>query len=122
MEYEVWKMTDRDRLIELIKKAKAQECYDLLFADIDTAIDMLRGEEYLADYLIANGIIVPPCKAGDTVYKTSILGEITELKVKGFDGEVITEPYNHISFSALNKTVFLTREDAERALRECEGR
>lgn len=32
----------------------------------------------IADYLIANGVIVPPCKVGDTVY---------ELDVYAFNGD-----------------------------------
>ena len=33
-------MTDRERLIELIKKAEKQELLDFFTADIDEAIDM----------------------------------------------------------------------------------
>ena len=46
--------SDRDRLIELL-------------IDSSRYIDEQRGE-VIADYLLANGIIVPPCKVGDTVY------------------------------------------------------
>ena len=51
-------MTDREKLSELLKKAKAKEQYDFLFGDIDTAIDMPHGAEYYADFLIANGVTV----------------------------------------------------------------
>ena len=45
-------MTDRDRLIKLISR-----------------VQYLGGlEEKVADHLLANGVIVPPCKVGDTVY------------------------------------------------------
>lgn len=52
-------MTERDRLIELLNETFAQqyEKRGLLTAD------------YTADSLLANGVIVPPCKVGDTVYK-----------------------------------------------------
>ena len=46
-------MTDRDRLIELLNKAHTEGC----FAD-----------DSVADYLLANDVIVPPCKVGDKVY------------------------------------------------------
>ena len=48
----------REKLIELIKTAKAKERCDFLFADIDDAIDMKSGDEYIADHLIANGVTV----------------------------------------------------------------
>ena len=44
----------RDRLIKLLNT-------DMGGCDGDYA-------EELADYLIANGVIVPPCKVGDTVF------------------------------------------------------
>ena len=46
-------MTDRDRLIELLKY---------------TAINMPCERKKMADHLIANGVIVPPCDIGQTVY------------------------------------------------------
>ena len=52
-------MTDRDRLIELLMKT-------------DYALDTngrkaSDSAEFIADYLLANGVIVPPCKVGDKV-------------------------------------------------------
>ena len=73
-----------------------------------------------------------PCKVGDTVYV--ICGWVSEYKVERleYDGvfiwaELVNESYNAedrttkrcISFD-LNKTVFLTREAAEAALKERE--
>ena len=46
-------MTMRDRLIELLSKFVCDEWC---------------GSDDIADYLLANGVIVPPCKVGDTVY------------------------------------------------------
>ena len=112
-------MTDRDRLIELcenlILSCKSSLCNDCEHNKIDYPHCM---SVHFADHLLSNGIIVPPCKVGDKIYKMSVLGEITELKVKGFDCEVIAEPYNSIPFSMLNKTLFLTKEEAENALAE----
>jgi hypothetical protein len=45
----------KEKLVELLKKAKAKEQYDFLFGDID----MPHGAEYYADYLIADGWTKP---------------------------------------------------------------
>ena len=50
----------RDRLIELIKEAKKHTKN----ANSDIERNMI-----LADHLLANGVIVPPCKVGDKMYK-----------------------------------------------------
>ena len=108
----------RDRLIELIRCAEVHPVKGVVIT---------VGSQYspgfiadIADNLLANGVIVPPCKVGDTVYKTSVLGEITELKIKGFDCGIATEPYNIIPIENFGKTVFLTKEEAEQALKERE--
>ena len=89
----------------------------------------------IADYLIANGVIVPPCKVGDKVYKImTAFGYVNECKVVGFHlGKFPTlrghkrkqyfvcyADYHlyHIPFDDIGKTVFLTREEAEKALEE----
>lgn len=51
----------RDRLVGLLKKAD-KSASDKLITDYEDAI------QDNADYLIENGVIVPPCKVGDTVY------------------------------------------------------
>ena len=120
-------MTDRERLIELMQKQFTE-----LYKDGDWNFnEMLVG---VADYLLANGVIVPPCKVGDTVYS-----------IQGFNGKVENcEPYTvteiyvsehdlicvHITDCWLftrnmykedfGKTVFLTKEEAEQALKERE--
>ena len=50
----------RDRLIELLKKA--DEYASGVCTDYDEA------QEVCADYLLAEGVIVPPCKVGQTVF------------------------------------------------------
>ena len=49
---------DRDRLIELVFKSE--------YSDFPCHLNNVRIED-LADYLLANGVIVPPCKVGDKV-------------------------------------------------------
>ena len=50
-------MTDRDRLIELILNCER----------VDLPLP-LEYQEHLADYLLANGVILPPCKVGDRLF------------------------------------------------------
>lgn len=47
----------RDRLIELLEEAEGQ---------VNNDVPSL---EMIADYLVANGVIIPPCNVGDTVYE-----------------------------------------------------
>lgn len=121
-------MTDGERLIDLIKKAEKQELLDFFTADLDEAIDMSGGTqfngtvEHLADYLISNGVVVLPCKVGDKVYELTTSEEIEQRKVKDiiYDNEgfrLRLEPYFSYEYY-LNETVFLTREEAEQALKE----
>ena len=110
-------MTERERLIEMLNEWGNKEN------------DGVRAES-IADYLLANGIIVPPCKVGDTVY------EICERRRSGKWQKAIVERVVHgieigidkiltarcgtttyVYLSRLGKTVFLTREEAEKALK-----
>ena len=61
----------RDRLVELMNfvQCKAECCSALdggRCGDLDN-LDRCQIET-IADHLIANGVVVPPCKVGDTVY------------------------------------------------------
>jgi hypothetical protein len=85
-------------------------------------------EEKLADHLLANGVIVPTCKVGDTVYqvnRTPYQGEIYELEI--FDISLRkNKPYYEtetIDFDddAIGTSIFFTREEAEQALKGGEG-
>jgi hypothetical protein len=133
----------RDRLIELIGEYHAhperfcprmetdQPCsgckYDLGF-DCDQ-----YGK--LADHLLANGVIVPPVELGSrhkVYYPVKCTTVILETKVYGIgvdeDGNTILNPIEYpekvISMIGvvLGKDVFLTREKAEKALAEREGK
>ena len=93
-------MTDRERLIELMIEAKRTDPETGSFTD------------YLADYLLENGVIVLPCKVGDTLCcESAIKGHITYLVAP--DDEWISKIGK---FS--EKEIFLTREEAEKALKE----
>ena len=90
----------------------------------------MNGAGTIADYLLANGVIVPPCKVGDTMY------EICERRRSGKWQKAIVERVVHgieigidkiltarcgtttyVYLSRLGETVFLTREEAEKALK-----
>ena len=86
----------------------------------------------LADYLIEHGVIVLPCKVGDTVWYISKFGEkvIKPIKVTNIELNDCRElGYGYLSFkygetslqygtifSNIGKIVFLTREEAEKAI------
>ena len=108
-------MTDRDRLVELL----------IYSPSLDTLENDFEGA---ADYLIANGVIVPPCKVGDYVlWDCGLKGSKLQLKqVIGFyykptnlglrfileDCEPII---NHSGIVSI-----LTKEEAEEKLKELE--
>lgn len=106
----------RDRLIGVLHKTIAVEN-----EDTDDYV------EWLADELLANGVIVPPCKVGDVVYEINRNGilemEIAQIKITEryimFDCiDVILDYEDFFYENDIGKTVFLTRDEAERALRE----
>lgn len=115
-------MTDRDRLIKILKAS--------VYGNID---DGFYGPELdcenVADYLLANGVIVPPCKVGQKVYDICefVLGvvapDIYELKAdemtieKGIDGKLnFIYDGMYINNEDMGETVFLTKEEAEAEL------
>lgn len=102
-------MTDRDRLIELLKNNRH--------------LDVLFGDEWeeAADDLLANGVIVSPCKVGDKVYQTDGLRiyESTVMEITYTTKNVVYCTEN-ICFdeTAIGKSIFLTKEEAEARLKE----
>ena len=107
-------MTDRERLIDLMIDAKRTEPETGSFT------------EYLADYLLEHGVIVTPCKVGDKVYRPSDCLGVVKFVIISFniyESEMFftDDSENIIYLSDIGKTVFLTREEAERALKEREN-
>ena len=105
----------RDRLIDLIH-------------DSDLSLDSVR----LADYLLDNGVIVPPCKVGQICYKVW-QGEILEVKVVSIHYEPLpsftyTFRFNSLGILCLladgsrnekySWNIYITKEEAEKALAE----
>lgn len=116
-------MNERERLIELITTS------DIL---CDTCGENSPSycAEALADYLLANGVIVPPCKVGDMAYfviEDGVIGKkyisperIVDICTKGFytSGHKDSDENGDLwLWSEIGKTVFLT-EEAEQALKE----
>ena len=95
----------RDRLIELIREARK---------NMKSANSDLHREYIFADYLLENGVIVPPCKVGEDIWVSTIMKDkVYKTKAVGFSYDVITDPYNAIPFS----DVSTTKEEAEKALK-----
>ena len=126
-------MTDRERLIEILKLGSCPSPYlcdeNCKYANLERCY-----EERTADLLLEHGIIVLPCKAGDRLYEVTGRKTVSVYKVKAIRVELfslfiewdIVEGFVWQSLSGINadeigKTVFLTREDAERALKEREN-
>ena len=73
-------------------------------------------------------VIVQPCKVGDKLYRV-FAGEIFEQEVRIMKyfaiqerWDIETYPFCPCVESSIGKTVFLSREEAEKALQEMEGR
>ncbi len=117
-------MTDRDRLIELIEQAEGLKNND--FPSV----------EEIADYLLANGVIVPPCKVGDVVYyfvgNEIYHGTIDTFQIDTKENwyiaycktDYILTGQIKLAFWEFGESVFLSREEAEAKLEKCkkEGR
>ena len=117
----------RDRLIWLIRNAKAA------YRSMNDAV--MSEEEFIADFILANGVIVPPCKVEQTVFfYTCVCDEEDEERFDILEGEVVSFilrrqglwaychykcglTYWHLVEKDFGKTVFLTREEAEAKLK-----
>ena len=107
-------MTDRERLIDLIREAKKHT---------KNANSDLERNMIFAEYLLEHGVIVLPCKVGDRVYRPSDCLGVVQFVIISFniyESEMFftDDSENIIYLPDIGKTVFLTREEAERALKE----
>ena len=109
-------MTDRDRLIELVRNG---------IQEFGKSTVKCSADEYLADYLIANGVTLPACKVGDKVYALYDCNGSRAIRIdtlrhleacKKYSGVQIREKRCAKSdLRKIGKTVFLTKDAAERA-------
>lgn len=109
-------MTDRERLIDLLRETFDEQCEKI----------RLVTAEHTADFLLANGVLVPTCKVGDKVYyvryhwgnivktrieKIILKGSKLYIKIGYFDDY-------EVPCSKIGESVFFSRLEAEKALRE----
>lgn len=78
--------------------------------------------EEQADYLLENGVIVPPVKIGQTVYHFGYSFIIKKIEMLQDEiiyrcGNLGTDDYMAFCESDIGKTVFLTKEQAEKELK-----
>ena len=123
---------DRERLIEILKLGSCPSPYlcdeNCKYANLERCY-----EERTADLLLEHGVVLLPCKVGDRLYEVTGRKTVSVYKVKAIRVELfslfiewdIVEGFVWQSLSGINaddigKTVFLTREEAEKALRERE--
>ena len=112
-------MTEREKLIDLLQNVPADS-------------EGNRGVGTIADYLLENGVIVPPVKVETIVYYTdSYRHLIKPLEIIGFEVDYTKRickyycrggDYTPAWFkpTEMGKTIFLIREEAEKALKERE--
>lgn len=121
-------MDQREKLIELVAKAldaprfrNKNGCFPTL-------------EENVADILIYNGVVVLPCKIGDTMWSASSFTDgkvregyisaflVDESGAYGFHASFGVEPIS-VGFliEEIGMTVFFTKEEAEKALARRKG-
>lgn len=132
-------MNDRERLIGLIKEGMNKH-----ESTVENYVQPVS--KFVADYLLEHGVIVPPCKVGNVVYvkpKTwsglsfinydhcfihsehFLAAEVVSIiktrkqnliKLKVYHRATCTAEYKRYPVSSIGKTVFLTREEAEKSI------
>lgn len=118
-------MTERERLLKICKEG--HNAY-LKYQNPNP-----RYDEFLTDYLLANDVIVPPCKVGDKLYQVT-RNFISVFRVRFIEIGTCGNLFLHTDLisgivytgelfreSEIGKTVFLTKEEAEKALKEREN-
>lgn len=124
------------RLIELIDEAEYERMKYEMAQKFYPFGEYKRRSEFVADYLLANGVIVLPCKVGDYIYYpwhydgnsgVAIL-EVNKIVINGETLVFILDPESDMpmpcwfSMDDFGKTVFLTKEEAIAALKEKEAK
>ena len=119
-------MTDKERITEILKAYTKK--HNIMASSVIL-------EEY-AEELLANGVIVPPCKVGDLVYvirrkekrnkggywnSICFTKKVMQTAIKHGTAYIDCKRATKTDFSLIGKTVFLTREEAEKALERSKG-
>lgn len=116
----------RDRLIELLNEADNKfGCFNAFCTERATE----EAKNELIDYLLNNSVVCPPCKVGDKLYIFYFSsGQIEELEVASITFRMFYDVIEFTNNGSLTiwdkdynalfgKTVFLTKEEAENALK-----
>lgn len=134
----------KDRLVELLTNSEiayaqylSEACDKAIKGDVTA--QLMKRLEFYADYILADGWMRPPCKIGQTVYKVvndKRVKKPYECKVVGIwyaDDENANDVHLvryvngifdcsfSVQFKEFGKTVFLTKEEAEKALGGVQG-
>lgn len=124
-------MSEQEKLVELILEVD-EKCGEIGCTGCGYTGKRKCFIQKIADHLIANGVIVLPCKIGDTCYcvwLNPISGELfcTEETVAGFVYDELNEEEVKIVPKTLNLILqydlvnaFLTKEEAEKCKEELE--
>lgn len=127
----------RDRLVELLcnVKCEGEECFGNCPHRIGQQCAKVQRLEMcavfaIADHLLSAGVIVPPCKVGDTVYVLSqgagfsVVWRVYKATAKAIHLDqygklfVRAETDKDVGGYVEVERIFLTREEAEKALAE----
>lgn len=106
-------MTQKEKLIELLSEHHSGNYNEA---------------QRIADYLLANGVFVLPCKVGDTLYriikpkytKPFVWSGVDTVEVIGAGYRSPFGGFSYVSVDDFGKNAFLTREEAEAALKKME--
>jgi hypothetical protein len=133
----------RDRLVEMLKTPNKSAILRKVNPQFVT--EETSEESIIADFLIENGVIVPPCKVGDTVYvlepcscfngyrtfeechhrRTKATKWVDVVMVKNRHHnrcmKLFERPYKPEYIFKIGETVFLTKSEAEQKLKEMRG-
>ena len=124
----------RDRLVELISKARAEcastSCFQCEYQDKEMPKDCVP--RLIADHLLANGVIVPPYRCGTVVYvvrSQTSNGKNLYMRKERIDHYRMFNNGTFMIFESgrcsvrndqWSRCVFVTPEEAEQALKEKE--
>lgn len=113
-------MTDRDRLVKILQNRTKDPC---------SLQGLYEWADDIADHLLENGVIVPPCNVGDHVFVVYGLEvqhtSVSSVKIES-DGVqlafilkcMVLQGGARFEEFLFGKTAFLTRKEAEKALKD----
>ncbi len=114
-------MDEIEMLKELLRDADAEylrEC-------CDNEEEPEKGfYDYVAGFLLANGVIMLPIKVGDTIYRigesiTNVYEwEVEHIEIYADQIVIVDDSDNEFTITDIGVTVYFTREEAEEKLRE----